>query len=137
MTSWRDGKFSWWTCMMHGSGLRLITHLYPFHMKNACFLGLSEFSHASQDFPTEGMRGGGIGGKLTLVKNLSIPPPHQENFSTTKGLFPPTNNNFYGKTNKNFIFSCSHFYLNFILFVHTGHAKFDFNQYIIFTKYCF
>ena len=30
-----------------------------------------------------------------------------------------------------------HFYFNFMLFVHTGHADFAFNQCSIFTEYCF
>ena len=30
-----------------------------------------------------------------------------------------------------------HFYFNFILSVHIGHANFDFNQSSIFTEYCF
>ena len=29
------------------------------------------------------------------------------------------------------------FYFNFILFVHTGHANFDFHQGSLFTKCCF
>ena len=30
-----------------------------------------------------------------------------------------------------------HFYFNFIFFVHTGHAYFNFNQRVIFTECCF
>ena len=30
-----------------------------------------------------------------------------------------------------------HFYLNFILFVHTGHVNFDFNRCSVFTECCF
>ena len=46
------------------------------------------------------------------------------------------------QSNQNFILSYDNraytiFYLNFIVFVHAGHANFKFNQFSIFTECCF
>ena len=80
-------------------------------------------------------------GGFPLAKNLFI--THSLNFYSHQKLISPSlNNNLHAKTKQKTLFLALvlllyYFYFNFILFVPTDHANFDFNQCSIFTKSCF
>ena len=70
--------------------------------------------------------------------------PHQEKFPLpadfpSHQIFLPSHQItiFMLEPNKNFNFSCSHCSCTIFIFLHTGHANFDFNRPSIFTERCF